>query len=202
MSRRPIPSRRLLAVAAGVLALASACSLPEDAEPREIPKSDLPAALTPGPSVPDEQAAAGGQVVYLVRSVDGREQLVPVSVSLPSDRKGTAMDEAKSLVERLVLNPPVSPGSDLASAIPPGTPAPITSAAGDVLVVDLPALATIEGPRQRQAVAQVVFTATSVPGVAGVRFTADGKDVSVPVDGRAADPGEVLTRSNFPTLRS
>lgn len=198
----PVAARRAVVVMVAVVLGAVACGLPEDAQPTEIPRSRLPAALAPSTSSGGVPDPSGRQVVYLVRAVGQQEQLVPVSVSLPGDPIVRATDEASALVQRLVLDPPVSADSELVTAIPAGTPAPRTSADGDVLVVDLPALGSIEGVRQRQAAAQVVFTATSVPGVAGVRFLADGKTVSVPVDGRAAEPGEVLTRANYPSLRS
>lgn len=195
------PSRVLvaasLALCLGVGAVA--CALPEDASPTELPKDALPAPLLNTTTV--APAPAGNLVVYLVKSSGSTDMLEPVAVSLSTDSAVTkAGDQAARLVEKLVLSPPTSADGNAVSAIPAGSPAPKMTTVGDVLVVDFPTLADIEGARQRLAAAQIVFTATSAPGVSGVKFTADGEDVSVSVDGKAADPGATLSRSDFPSL--
>jgi spore germination protein GerM len=196
---RPSKVRGAALLSACVYLGAAACALPEDASPTEIPKEALPAPLLATTTV--APAPAGNLVVYLVRTTGTAETLVPAAVSLSTDSAVTkAGDQAARLVEKLVLSPPTSSDANAVSAIPAGSPAPKMTTVGDILVVDFPTLATIEGARQRLAAAQIVFTATSAPGVAGVKFTADGEDVSVSVDDKAADPGAILSRSDFPSL--
>ena len=70
---------------------------------------------------------------------------------------------------------------------------------GSLLTVDLTNF-SVEGPGQTAAVAQIVYTATDLPGVGSVRLLINGKSVAVPLDDKGSTPGARLVRSDFPAL--
>lgn len=67
-----------------------------------------------------------------------------------------------------------------------------------VLDVDRQSLASLDSSRQKAMVIQLVFTATAVDGVDAVIITADGDNVSLPAEGSSVDPGQPVTRNDYP----
>lgn len=197
MGRRGAPAL----LTASLLLAAVACGLPQDTEPRAISRDELPKSLlTPPGSVttvaPPERATT--QTIYLVRSQDAVDQLVPVAVMLPAPNNGG--DLARTVLERLISNP-ATPGTEgLSSAIPPGVRVRSAVVRDGVLELDLTDLGAVESTRQRLAVAQLVYTATAIDGIDGVRFAIDGEPSAVPLDERTAEPGVVITRADFPKI--
>jgi len=184
----------------GVLAamLAGACGVPHDARPTVLPGGVVNPVLAAGNGeseapqpvgVPRHQAA-----VYLVQA----EHLVRVYRSAePSDLNGVM-----SVLLRGATGEEFAAG--LRSAISPQTVLLSDRVDGDTAVVDLSgAFVEVGGQEQIFAVAQIVLTATAVPGVAQVRFLLNGEAVEVPrADGtltsetlRAADYQPLLSPS-------
>jgi hypothetical protein len=197
---------RIFVLALGILALAPAlagCGVPVDHSPTALAKDGIPfhllAPSTPAPvatttAPPTEVASVS---VFLIGD-SGR--LVPVQREVP-----TAQLSASSVLTVLTHGPSQDEvQAGLWTAIPPQTTVIATS-------VDSAGLATVNvggtfgqlvGTSQIGAVAQVVFTATtlSLPGwkVTGVTFELDGQPIEVPVDGGAQEP--VVNESDFASL--
>ena len=59
----------------------------------------------------------------------------------------------------------------------------------------------IDAADQRAAIAQIVLTLVSRPGVGQVQFTRDGELMRVPRrDGLQSDPGELVSRQDYESL--
>jgi hypothetical protein len=122
---------------------------------------------------------------------------------------GSVEARTRAVLQRLIsLDPATNPECPPAftNAVPPDLrvlDAELrVEESGNILELNVgrDAIVAIESTQQRRAIAQIVFTATSVPGVTAVRFFADGEAISVPVEDRTADPGESVRPSDFPGL--
>jgi spore germination protein GerM len=105
---------------------------------------------------------------------------------------------------RLLLQGPTQEefATGLRSAISPQTTLHAARVNGDTAVVDLSgAFVEVGGQEQILAVAQIVLTAASVPGVTQVRFLLDGEAVGVPrADGTLTS--ETLRTADYQPLLS
>ena len=195
--------RRTVLVVISVGIVAMGCTLRSDEKPRAIPKDAVPKALSQqNPSSTTTQPATSDtqqRVVYLVRAQGATETLVSQRVAIRTP--ANPQDLPRAVIERLINNPPVSDKSEFTSAIPPGTTIRSVVQKDDILYVDLRNLGSIEGTRQRLAVAQIVFTATAIEGINGVHFSIDGSPSAVPLDDRSSEIGAQITRDDFPKLR-
>ena len=206
-ARSPRPSARRHAVGTVLVATAAltpACSLRSDDAPRPIAKEAIPTVLyqqNPASTTTIKSDSTTQQhTLYIVRSQGTTETLVGQSAAIasPSDPR----DLPRTVIDRLVSNPPVSEQADLVSFIPPTVKVLSAIQDGDVLDIDLSNLKAIEGTHLRLAVAQMVFTATELPGVNGVRFKVDGAPSAVNLDEKSSDPTAIIRRADFPTLSS
>ena len=68
----------------------------------------------------------------------------------------------------------------------------------DVLEVNLNQLDVSGGTRLKLAVAQIVFTATDLADVRGVRFLLNGSPVAVPLDDGESETGAIVTKADQP----
>lgn len=164
------------AVAAAISVLASGCGVPLDSSPRPIARTSV----APG-------------------SVDGRE--TPTTSASPTAIEVAAfflrdetleagrfrVDAAPTLTEVLSFafgEPPAG----LTTAIPVGTRLLSAKVASRVATIDLSGdINDVSGQSQKQAYAQIVFTALrsiAVPGdqLEAVRFEVEGKPVDAPTD--------------------
>jgi spore germination protein GerM len=181
--------KRLVALTAlAALAFAaSACGVRDDDEPRSLAADEVPYGLLaeasatttsqPTPSVPKEPA-----VVYFV---EPSEHLVKarrdvnrpptVAKALTSLLFGVQQDEAAN-GWRSAIDPTAS---IQARAVDPST-----------YVVDLsPEFAQGSTSEQLLRIAQIVYTATEIPGVTGVRFTLNGTPIQAPTPtGSTSEP--------------
>jgi hypothetical protein len=211
MMSAPRPSRGLLArrltagiVAITLVALGTACSLRSDDAPRPIAKEAIPTILyqqnPASTTTVISDSTTQQRTLYIVRSKDATENLVGQSAAIasPTDPR----DLPRTVLDRLVSNPPVSEQADLVSFIPPTVKILSAVQDGDVLDIDLSNLKAIEGTHLRLAVAQLVFTATELPGINGVRFKVDGTPSAVNLDEKSSDPTAIIRRADFPTLSS
>jgi hypothetical protein len=184
-----------VAVAVALTTLVAGCSLHEDAAPRAISHDSLPSVLfqqTQDPLTNPEDPVADSHEIYLQVG----ETLEAVALSIPPPNRP---EDLPTQIMRKLLQPGLSEESKYKSAIPPSTQLRSVIHKGDYLEIDL-SNPPVEGTGQRLAFAQFVFTATAIPGIRGVRFTIDGNPTVVPLDNRASDPGQVITRADYPIL--
>jgi hypothetical protein len=184
-----------LLVALAVVGASAGCGLRADERPQPIPRDRLDDRLFQEGG--DAPAGSRPARIYVLSSQGGEQQLVSVAVQVT----GSERYERAVLDTLLAWTPPSDRGGNLrlSSLIPYGTKLRDVHLDGDVLTVDLANL-TIEGPGQAQALAQIVFTATEIPGIMYVRFAIDGKPVAVPLDENNTTAGARLTRDDFAKL--
>jgi spore germination protein GerM len=185
-----------LAAAALVLGLA-ACGVPVDKQPAALNPNGVPfdllaptqstTTVTTAPSpieVPVRIFLIGpsGHLVAVTRTV---------SVSPP---------DLATVLRALVAGPTeVESTAGLQSAVTAQTTVLGANIAGGVATVNLGgAFGQLVGPPEIQAVAQVVFTASALPGVTGVTFQLAGQSVEVPVASGALVP--VANTTQFAAL--
>lgn len=213
--RVPPPARHRIAAAvlAAVLGatLAGCGGIPLDDSPRVIPRESLPEALVEPTTTlpPGVDPGTGGIDADLFLFLDSASDQVLIPCAVPTSAGGSVEARARAVVERLVtLDPDESElcPNDLTNAVPSNlvvlSVRLVVERDGNVLELNLDreSLSGIEATQQRRAIAQLVFTATDVPGVSALRFLADGEPISVPVEDRTADPGEAITVADFPAL--
>lgn len=210
--RRRRRTAGLLVVAA--LALGGCSSLTEDSSPTVIDEAALPAELVEQETTTttDPPGATVRAQLYVIYSDDFTdEQLDRCAVLV--EQTDTIEAAATVRLERLIeLDPTESSacGNFMTNAVPPELEVlDVAVTSEGTAVIDLANLADVESTRQRQAVAQIVFTLTEQFGLApatdpgritGVIFLVDGEQTPVPVDERTAEAGSVITRADFPTL--
>lgn len=208
---RAIRARRLAVVVAAVVVGGAACSgIPSDDDPSLVAADGLPAELAEVTTTTAPRADQTQGNLYLVYApAVGEEQLwdCPVSVddAAADGLTDTALHEAQARINLRALLELVpaesSCDSRFTNAIPPNLELLGVSLDEGVLNVDLGNLGDLsEGALQRQAIAQLVFTATELPGINGVRFQQDGLDVAVAVESRSVNAGEAISPADFPTF--
>lgn len=170
----------LSVLAAGCLAL-GACGVPTGDVPAAIAPSDVPYGLAEpnATTAPPEQATpmVDPSRLYLVAPDDS---LVP----RPRDiTVGTTSERLQDLLADLAAGPTEEERSEqLSTALPPEVQLDVAGVTAGVATVDLTAEAEPpSGWASRRAVAQIVLTATSVPGVRAVLLTLAGEPVEVPL---------------------
>jgi len=211
MTARPFQARGAgrIARALGVLAAVAVagslagCGIPTDAKARPIDREALPSQLVSVPTTitPSGPGALSRAVnLYMVGVVpNGGEELVRV----PADIANVvdSADLPRQVIEQLIAQQPIDNGGDkLTNAIPTTVRVLRASVDGDVLDLDLSDLGTVELTRQRLAAAQIVFTATDLPGINKVRFSIDGQPSAVPLATESSTPGQEITRDDYRSL--
>lgn len=160
-------------LAVGTLATAalSGCGVPLDDEPRAIVRTTS----TPVDATPTTTSTPGGQEVTVYFVSEARLEGVPYPV------KG---EPSLSQALGYALETPAQGApSDLVTAVPPGTKIRKVEVRDGLARIDLTGeMNDISGENQKQAFAQLVFTALAFPGVSRVRFLIDGKGVDAPTD--------------------
>jgi hypothetical protein len=179
-----------------VVLLVAACGLPKDGAPREIAADKVPFNLlgpsttTPGSSVP------GGFNVHLF-FLDGT-QLRAVTRSLPANDPQTVLNElAKGVTD--------TDPAGITTAIPKDTQIVHVAMDGDTLVVTLSnAIFSVTGAEQKNAFAQLVYTATDLK-ISSVRFrvadASGGNEQDVPTPTDVGSKDGAVTRSDFLSLQ-
>jgi spore germination protein GerM len=96
-------------------------------------------------------------------------------------RTEVAVEDAQDLLDALLKAPTNTEANHgLRSAVPPGTKATAVTRR-DVAIVDLESqFLSAARTEQALAVAQIVYTMTSIPGISTVRFLLDGEAVDIP----------------------
>jgi spore germination protein GerM len=178
-----------------LVGVTAACGIPSNGTPTAIAKADVPFhLLNPAPSTTtphaDEPVPTQLERIYLVASGN---QVVPVErrVRTPvtlTEVLATLLDGPTTLESRFGLQTFLSGSSTKVAA-------DVTKGIATVDFFSANPLQVV-GPDQTVAIAQVVFTATEQPGVAGVRFEINGKSIEVPTANGAQVPGPV-TRADY-----
>lgn len=181
---------RVAAVACSIAAVVG-CGVSTEPTPTRIDASDVPYGLLDAASAPATTRAIGPSVaVFLV----AEDRLVEVARSVDAD---ATLEDLVAVVADGPTSAEASMG--LASALPEGHVAAVTSTRG-VAVVDLrPSFATLGGRDQALAIAQVVVTLTGRPGIGRVAFTLDGTGIEVP-RGDGALTTDALARDDFASI--
>jgi Spore germination protein len=174
------------------LAFALACGISPGA-PEILPGGVVTPAVPPPPEVADTGRSASLRPVRIFLVTGGQLIDVPRSTSEPG-LEGTL---------RLLLEGPTAAeiSAGVRSAIAAGTHLRSATLEAGSAVVDLSrAFLDLGGEEQILAVAQLVLTATAVPGVDSVRFALDGEDLEVPrADGTLVRAP--LTAGDYAALR-
>lgn len=194
----------VVATVVAAVALLGACGLREDEDPRILASDAVPAELaepTPASTVPEESSVP--QRIYIIETRGSQEDILPYLV--PMARTSGDDDYYRQVIEKLVtFRPPEN--APYTTAIPPTTGVlDVRLVEGpdgerDVLEINLNQLDVSGGTRLKLAVAQMVFTATDLADVRGVRFLLNGSPVAVPLDDGESETGAVVTKADFPQL--
>jgi spore germination protein GerM len=190
-------TRRTLAVLGLVGLVLTACGVPLDSGPRDIPReSQRPLGEAESPGGPG--GSAFGPRVYFLRDDPDTEAstLVPLSRDVQSSPEAVlgALFEGLTTAEQ---------AARLRTSIPSG--AALNGArviAARTLQVDVSEeLLQTTGESQIEAVAQIVYTSTALPGVDRVRLLVDGEPREWLV-GSGAVAAQTLTRFMYPGFAS
>jgi spore germination protein GerM len=179
----------MAAVIAAVVAVSAmaGCGVSSQGRATRIEPEDVPFGLLedqPTTTVVEEGKTA---TMYLLSA----DRLVAVDRSVPTD---AGLDD---LLGEVIAGPTeVEQGLGITTAVPAGTIASVDTSRG-VAEVDLTAsFGDVRSREQILALGQIVYTLTGQPGIGGVRFTVEGKDVTVPLsDGSLSD--DPLSRDDF-----
>jgi hypothetical protein len=196
---RPATGRRLrnVAGAATVFMVAGglvSCGIAPDTKPQALARKDVPFNLLAPSTTIASPEAPGSRVplnVYLV----GITGLVPVTRGV---RAPATLTEALNALQTGPTDAEVTNG--LRTSIPAQSSLSAGPVGFGVGTVELGAgFGQVGGQEQILAVAQLVFTATSVPGIVKVQFTLGSRPVEVPAGDGTLTQGP-LGRSDFPSL--
>lgn len=184
------------AVAVALALLVAGCGVPTGGEPSTIPASDVPYGLAE-PSAPSATTAspevlADTSRVFLLAAGD---VLVPRGRELTGS---TRRERLAQLLTRLAAGPTAAERDEqLSTALPPQVRLSVASLDDGVatIQIDIPAQAP-SGVAGRRSVAQIVLTATSVPGVRAVLLELAGEPIEAPLPGGELT-SEPLTAEDF-----
>lgn len=182
------------------LLLAACGGIPADEDPTVLAGDQLPPELAESTT---STVAAGNLdvTVFLIDAPEGEDDQLGLCATRVDAFAATARQALAALEALIELVPTesVTCPSRYINAIPPDLVLRSASMDDRILVLDLANLSEIQGVAARRAIAQIVFTATDLPGIDGVRFRENGKDVAVNVsEGRTLGEGEAVYPTDFP----
>ena len=169
-------ARAALAVAGTLLAVTAAlamagCGVPLDSAPRPITQTTI----APTDATPTTIASTGAPEVSVYFLNGDRLQ----RIGYPVEGDPTI----RQALDFVLAAPPESSDEDLHTSVPPGTELRSVEVTGGVATVDLTsAINDVSGPAQKEAFAQIVFTALAFDEVQSVRFLIDGEPIDAPTD--------------------
>ncbi|HEY5026652.1 MAG TPA: GerMN domain-containing protein [Acidimicrobiales bacterium] len=197
------PGRRLrrgaitVVMACALITGVSACGVPVDTQPSALSRHGIPFdLLAPTQSTTTTTTAASPIAVPVQIFLIG-----PTGHLVAATRTVTVSPPDLATVLRALVAGPTDPESaaGLQSALTSQTTVLGANIAGGTATVNLGGtFGQIVGPPEIQAVAQVVFTVSALPGVTGVTFELTGQAVEVPVASGALVP--VATTAEFAAL--
>jgi spore germination protein GerM len=185
--------RRLVAgvtAAIGLFVVAS-CGVPTDTQPRDIEQK-------PAEAPPDDVAAAStdtGPRVYFLITPEGQQNDTLAAVTR------AVAAEPGVVLEQLFKGVSPEEATRLRTAIPSDTKllSSATRPDGTLIVNVSDAFFKSTGDLQIKAVAQIVFTATGLSGVDGVKIEVDGQNYPWP-RGDGTLFNDALTQYDYPEL--
>jgi Sporulation and spore germination len=185
-------------VALGALvAGAASCGVPVDSHPTALNRHGIPFDLL-APTVSTTTATTAPspiEVPVQIFLIGPTGHLVPVARDVP-----VSAPDLATVLRALVAGPTdAETAAGLQSALTTQTTVLSATITGGTATVNLGGtFGQLVGPPQIQAVAQVVFTASGLPGVTGVSFELMGVPVDVPVASGAQIP--VVNTAQFAAL--
>jgi spore germination protein GerM len=196
------PRRILAALVAGLTLVGAGCGLSPNESPEAIAPENLPPGLldpNPATSTPGESPGSTSVAVFFLERVGETTRLVEV------EREVADSTSASERVGALLTQPTADETeAGITTAIPADlilVEEPVLDEDSGVLTVDLSdELNLLQGAELSRAVAQIVYTATAVEGVAAVRFVVEGEAIPVPDDEGVAQEAPV-DRSDYRSLR-
>ena len=197
----PAPGTRSRAITAlvtlAVLVGLAGCGVPVDRQPAALSRPGIPFGLLEptSPSTTATTAPSPIEVPVQIFLIGPGSHLSPVARDVP-----VSAPDLATVLGALVVGPTdAEAGAGLSSAIPAQTTILGANISGGVATINLGGtFDQLVGPPQIQAVAQVVFTASGLPGVTGVTFELSGSAVEVPVASGAQVP--VADKGQFASL--
>jgi hypothetical protein len=194
--RRGAPAVALVVALVACAGLAG-CGVPIDTQPTALSKSGIPFGLLAptSPVTTPTTAPSPVEVPVQIYLVSPTGHLVPAARDVP-----VSAPDLASVLGALVLGPTdAEAAAGLQSALSAQTTILGATIASGVATVNMGgAFGQLVGPPQIEAVAQIVFTASGLPGVSGVTFELSGVPVEVPVAGGAQVP--LATTAQFAPL--
>ncbi|MGH8993261.1 MAG: GerMN domain-containing protein [Acidimicrobiia bacterium] len=172
---------RLIPAVVGLVLALGGCGVPTDNTPRALPANEVPAELLATDPVTTSSTVPLGQTtrlrVFLIAGQGESERLVAVERTVQSP----------ATVERVLAQLTLGPQRDeaaagLRSAILPGTVINSVLVESGIAIIDLAKGRGISanGTDRILALAQMVYSATELREVGGVRFTVDGVRAETP----------------------
>lgn len=203
-ARVPWGGTRAGVLAAPLLALSvltGACGVAASASPHAIPARQVPFGLlnpAAGPTTTSSMPPAGARrghpslvptVVYLVGA---KQHLVATSAYLPRPLT------VREVIDQLLSSPSKDQSlSGLTTAVSDHAKLRSSRVRNGVVNLDFSLqAATVIGGQQALAIAQIVWTATAVPGVKAVTISLQGKAIELPV-GSGTLVSRPVTRSDY-----
>ena len=190
--------RRWLAVItlAAVAAVAAGCGVPVDRGPTALPRRGVPFGLL-APGTPTSSTSSQPPPVAVTVQVF---LLLPTGHLAPVNRDVPVPAPLTMVLGALVDGPTnAEAAAGLGTAIPAQTQVIAATVAAGTATVDLGGpFGQLVGQAQIDAVAQIVFTATALPGVTGVTFELSGQPIDVPT-ASGADVG-TANRAQFTSM--
>lgn len=188
------PGAAVLFVLAAALGALAACGVPNESEPRALEADEVPEELASGATTsttaPDPDAPSRQVEIWFLADELLQPEFRELEVGEGAAGAVAALLDGTTEEER---------AAGVSSSIPAGTELLGTELEGDRLTVELSEeFNTVAGSELRNAVAQIVYTATGYPDVGRVRFRVDGDLVDVPVAGGGTE--SVVTRSEYESL--
>ncbi len=105
-------------------------------------------------------------------------------------------------MSQLIAEQPASSGAtkNLTNTIPSSVHILGLKLDGGVLDLDVSNLDNVESTQQRLAFAQMVYTATDLPGIDAVRFSISGRSAQVPLDTATSKLDQAIDRGDYAQL--
>jgi spore germination protein GerM len=187
--------RALVAVLVGAALAVAGCGVPTDEAPRALSQRDVPFNLLASDVVTTSTTFSSSPTalatIYLVVKEGDRDRLQAVDRLVPTP------STVEKVVRKLLGGPSDTEARrGLRTAIPASTTILSAPVASSIATIDLAGAVPGGNEEQIIAIAQMVFTATSLPGVVGVRFTLEGRPIEVPA-GDGSLTQAPLGRANF-----
>ncbi len=178
----------------------AACGIPTSGGPTAISKKDVPFhLLSPAsPTTSTSIVSSAVEVPELIFLVAPTQTLAPVSRSIPAST--TLNGTLTEVLEALLAGPKASESASGLQTFLTGSKTRVSAkVAGGIATIDFATNPIqVVGANQTLAIAQVVYTATQLPGVTGMVFQIGGQPIEVPTASGATVPGPVDRTSYLP----